>query len=63
MPNSGFINKNIPLLIVKIRLSETDDWHTIFGISAFVLNKDALECSLPYLQVVFAMVQTCRTGV
>ena len=31
--------------------------------SAFVLSKDALECALPYLQVVVAMVQTCRTGV
>jgi hypothetical protein len=34
-----------------------------FRRGAFVLNKYALEYALPYLQVVFAMVQTLRTGV
>ena len=29
---------------------------------AFVLYKLAIKCCLPYLQVVFAMVQTSRTG-
>ena len=29
---------------------------------AFVLYKLAIKCFLPYLQVVFAMVQTSRTG-
>jgi hypothetical protein len=48
---------------LEIKLTEADDWLGILRIGAFVLSKDALEYWLPYLQVVFAMVQTFRTGV
>ena len=56
-------NKNRALFIFKIRLSPADNQSVYLSIFAFVLSKDALEYRLPYLQVVFAMVQTFRTGV
>lgn len=47
-----------PLVLKELQ----DHWTKFSEGNAFVLSRVAIKYRLPYLQVVIAMVQTCRTG-